>query len=196
MQKKSAKGYTLIEVLAALAIFIVIVAIISATFTQMLKNIDIVKQKEERLTEIQAMLTILQFDLSQTISKTDLQGPNRQPKGSFYTQNSILHFERTGNINPEFILQRSTLQSIEYFIKNEQLIKRFKNDGENSFKEQVLLSGVQAFEWIFWDNNKGQYTNWPPTNDWAYLTPMAVKLNITLNDYGTIEKIIDMGHHE
>lgn len=196
MLKLKAKGYTLIEVLAALAIFVIIVGIISFTFIQILKNIDLVKQKEERLSDIQAMLTVIQFDLSQVIEKADIQKGTNQPKGSFYTLNNLLHFCKTGNINPDDQFKRSSLEEIEYYIENNQLIKKFKNDENNAYKTQLLLDQVQQLKWVFYDAKLGQYTNWPPTQDWAYTTPIAIKLTIVLKDYGEINKTIDMAHHE
>ena len=67
---------------------------------------------------------------------------------------------------------------------------------DNRYKKQILLDNVQNIQWVFYDTNLGQYTNWPPTQDWAYTTPIAIKLTLKLNDFGTIEKTIDMANHE
>lgn len=196
MLNRNHDGYTLIEVLASLAIFVIVVAIISFTFIQILKNVDIVKRKEERISDIQAMLTVLQFDFSQVIAKTIIQKSNKEPKGSFYTQNNLLHFCKSGNINPNYEFKRSSLEEVEYAVEKGQLIKSFKNDQDNRYKKQILLDNVQNIQWVFYDTNLGQYTNWPPTQDWAYTTPIAIKLTLKLNDFGTIEKTIDMANHE
>lgn len=193
----SHKGYTLIEVLAALTIFIIIISIVSYSFIQILKNTDGVKVKEERIIAIQAMVTILQFDLSQVISKVSLSQKNPiQPVGSFYTRAKHLHFYKTGNINPDEEYNRSSLEEVEYYLENNQLIKLSKNDTQSNFKKQVLLENVTGFDWVLYDNQLGQYPNWPPTQDWQYTTPAIIKLTITLADVGKIEKIIDMANHD
>ncbi|MBS0287055.1 MAG: type II secretion system minor pseudopilin GspJ [Proteobacteria bacterium] len=193
--KLSQRGYTLVEVLAALTIFIIIISIISYTFLQILKNTDSVKLKEERIIAIQSMITILEFDLSQVIAKVSQSQNSPQPTGSFYTRANHLHFCKTGNINPDYEYDRSSLEEIEYYLENEQLVKLSKNDKQVTYKKQILLDNITGFEWALYDNRLGQYKNWPPTQDWQYTTPSIIKLTITLKDVGKIEKIIDMANH-
>ncbi len=189
------KGYTLIEVLAALFIFVIVVAIISGSFLQILKSVKFSSSSEERLSDIQVMLSTLQFDFSQVINKVEVKKIN-QIQGSFYTSGNKLHFVKTGDINPDYQMKRSCLEEVEYYLEGNKIIKNLKEDDKPTFKKEVLLDKVQSFKWIFIDQKFGQYPNWPPTQDWQYNTPAAIKLTIELEDIGTIEKIIEMAHHE
>jgi len=187
------KGYTLIEVLVALFIFVILVSMISFSFTRLLKNTEIIKSNEERLIDIQTALVTLQFDLAQTIAKPIVISSN-ELQGSFYTQSNVLHFYKTGNINPEERLARSSIEEIQYKIVNNNLIKITKEDNSTKTINQILLRGVDALEWQFIDKNLAYYSLWPPTRDWQFEIPIAVKFTLTLPDLGPIEQIIELAN--
>ncbi len=190
-------GYTLIEVLATLVIFFIIISIVSVTLVQILNNVDSIKQKEQRLTSIQEMITIFQFDLSQVTAKVTQSDTNKnQLLGTFYTKNNILHFYKSGYINPGYEYNRSSLEEVEYRLDKQQLIRLSKTDNEKSYRTQVILDNVSDFKWVLYDKKLSQYTNWPPTQDWQFLTPTAIKLEVNLKDLGQIVQIVDMASHE
>ncbi len=191
----NAKGYTLIEVLAALFIFVIVIAIISGSFLQILKSVKFSKGNEERLADIQVMISTLQFDFSQVINKVEVK-KNNQLQGSFYTSGNKLHFVKTGDINPDYELKRSCLEEVEYYLEGNKIIKSFKEDNIVSIKKEILLDKVHSLKWVFIDQKLAQYPNWPPTQDWQYHTPAGIKITMELEDIGTIEKVIEMAHHE
>lgn len=187
--RRSQKGYTLVEVLTALFIFVIVMAIVSYSLIQVINNVNILKKTEKRLAQIQMMLSIVTFDLSQIINKETEQ------KASFYTETNKLHFIKTGNINPHYQYNRSSLEEIEYRLENSKMIKASKEVDKNSFKPQILLEEVVSLKWVFIDDKFKEYTLWPPTQDWRFEKPIAIKLIIELSDIGLIEKIVDTGHH-
>jgi general secretion pathway protein J len=196
MQNDRLHGYTLVEVLIALSIFVIIIAIISSSFIQILKNVDSTKHHEERLADIQSMLMILQFDLSQAIAKTEKQKNINAPQGSFYTKNDKLHFCKMGNVNPYYEFNRSTLENVQYSIENGRFIRNFKNTEELNYKSQNLLNDVESVKWIFYDSKLNQYNIWPPIRDFEYKTPSAIKITIMIKNFGQIEKYIAMANNE
>jgi general secretion pathway protein J len=192
---KGYQGYTLIEVLAALFIFIILVSMVSFSFIRMLKNTELIKAKEERLVDVQMALVTLQFDLSQAIDKQMIINKN-DLQGSFYTRNNALHFYKMGNINPEEQFNRSSIEEVEYKIIDGDLIKRIKEDDTSKPINQILLRGVTSMEWRFIDSKFSTYSLWPPTQDWQFKIPSAVNLTLTLKDMGPIEKMIELANHD
>ncbi len=181
----SSQGYTLIEVLIAMFIFVIIMATIGFSLIYILKNIEILKKTENEITEIQLMLTLVNFDLNQVVDK---EAPG---KGSFYTSDNKLHFIKTGAINPANQFNRSNLEEVEYQLENNNFIRAYRMDDDHHYKKQSLLTHVTSLKWIFIDDNNHEYTLWPPTQDWQYNKPKAVKLRIETKALGPIEKIVD-----
>lgn len=182
---KKHSGYTLIEVLITLFIFVIIVSIISYSFIQILKNTEMVKAKEERLVDIQVAINTLSFDLSQVI-----------PKGPFTQHNNKLHFFKIGNMNPYYQFNRSSIEEVSYQLNNNMLYRISKEDNTADTQKQVLLQQVQAFQCVLFDKNLKQYTLWPPTADWSSNTPFAIQITMVLEDVGMIQKMIEMVPHE
>lgn len=186
-------GYTLIEVLAALFIFVILVSMISFSFMRMLKNTEIIKANEDRLVDVQMALVTMQFDLSQVVNKPLIIN-NHDSQGSFYTRNNSLHFYKMGNINPEERFNRSSIEEIEYKIIDGNLVKRSKEDNTSKTTNQILLRNVTSLEWRFIDTRFSNYSLWPPTQDWEFKIPLAIKFTLNLQDLGSIEKMVELAN--
>src|SRR5437762_486428 len=111
------RGYTLAEVLIALFIFVIIISTIGYSLIHIAQSVKSLKVTEQRLTEIQLMLTLVNFDLNQVINK------ERPDQGSFYTRANKLHFIKTGNINPHYQFNRSCLEEVVYHFENSNLVR-------------------------------------------------------------------------
>lgn len=192
---KNNKGYTLIEVLAALFIFIILVSMVSFSFIKMLKNTELIKANEERLVDVQMALVTLQFDLSQAVSKEMIIN-SHDLRGSFYTRDNLLHFYKIGNINPQDQFNRSSIEEVEYSIVDGNLVKRTKEDNDSKVINQIVLRGVTSIEWRFMDKKFSYYSLWPPTQDWQFRIPFAVTFTLNLKDIGPIEKVIELANNE
>ncbi len=188
--RKYQSAFTLVEVLLALFIFVIVVGIITGSMVQVLNNSKIIKDKESHLMDLQTMLSILQFDLMQVV-EAPLFSNNNQARGSFYANSHMLHFYKLGNVNPDYRFNRTSIEEVQYTLENNTLFRMSKNSNEGEFFKQALIGKVNNLTWTFYDDNAKQYTLWPPVQDFAYKTPIAIVARITFEQEGIIELAVE-----
>lgn len=183
------KGYTLVEVLVALFVFAIATAMVGMALVENSQNRDILKQRSNRLLELQRAITLLQDDLIQASPKALLE--RGRPVGSFYATKSSFQFVRRGVINPGWTLPSSTLRKVTYQLNNQTLIRSL-GPLNQEVKGAPVLSGVNRIEWLFYDSNGGKHDIWPPVQNLQYTLPNLVTLTIELEDLGVIEKTVSL----
>lgn len=192
---KKQSGYTFIEVLIALFVFIMVMFIVSVGFIQILKNGTSLRASQDRVNRLQLMLSIISFDLAQAVITFEGNSTARM-RGAFYADQRRLHFIKTGNINPNDQFDYSSLEVIEYLVEGNTLVRLSKNSNETTYKKLLLWQGVSGIRWQFIDSLNRQYDIWPPTQDWAYKNPRVVKIIMQLADFGPIEKVVELASYE
>jgi type II secretion system protein J len=182
-------------VLLALFIFAIVIVIISTSLIQLLNNTNIMRDKQSRLVDIQSMLAMIQFDLSQVINVNE-NANQGQIQGSFYSKDNALHFYKMGNVNPNFSYNRTSLEEVEYRLEQDKLLRFSKDSDETRFYKQVLIDKVTSIQWQFMDAQGRQYALWPPVQDWTFKTPLVIVALVELADQGKLEIVVEASNHE
>ncbi|WP_406665674.1 type II secretion system minor pseudopilin GspJ [Gallaecimonas sp. GXIMD1310] len=188
-----AQGFTLIEVLVAMAIF----AFIGLAAYQVLNQVMTADKRSEsasaRLAQLQQAMLTIERDMLQLTNRTvrfpDGEKQQAVLKGGYQLlggDGDAVIFTRRGWQNPGAILPRSEVQLASYHLKDHQLIKQyyFYPDPEVGREPQtmVLLTKVSAFTVRYFDG-KSWLKSWS-----AGTLPVAISLTVTLKDYGKIER--------
>jgi general secretion pathway protein J len=196
------KGFTLIEVLVALAIFGVLTILAYMSLGQALSNADLLNARMDRLQAIQRTVRYLTNDLTAAAPR-----PIRTELGDSYmpalmvsaTYDFVLAVTHGGWRNPAG-LPRSTQQRSVYLLEDGKLFRVYYNVLDATFSNDAIsteiLDGVLSLEIRLFQDN-GQVTNqWPPlgpeeaTNLSA--RPRAVEIILTLEGDGEIRRIIEV----
>ncbi|MBQ0755377.1 MAG: type II secretion system minor pseudopilin GspJ [Gammaproteobacteria bacterium] len=144
-------GFTLLEVLIAIAIFAGIFLAAQQMFSQAMSQRDQMEEAAGLMEQRQLMLTWLTMDLEQIIAR-----PVRDPLGGVDNIPAVIgnaeffSFTRMGWANPFGIRQRSELQRVDYRVVDNQLVRRYfpvldPNQGTVPV-ETVLLNGVEDLQ--------------------------------------------------
>lgn len=142
-------GFTLLEVLVAIAIFAVLTAAGWQVFDQLLKNRERNGQHAQQLVQLQTAYSQILRDLNQIVPMTGQESNELYPALSL--QNNNLQFNRAGVIDP---LQQGLdqFEFIEYrYDTQQQAILRYKfpyiyrQDLQN-MQADVVLSGVEDLQ--------------------------------------------------
>lgn len=181
-------GYTLIEVLIALFIFAIATYLAGVSIIESQRYEKIIKERTKRLVQVQRAMTLMAQDVVQVVAK--VKDNNGRGVGTFYTQDNRLYFTRMGQINPDYIEEKSSLQDVIFYIEDENIIRETKALEDNDYIRTVLLKKVDSVAWLFYDNQLKEYDIWPPTQDWQFKIPTLIRLKVTLPNYGTIERAI------
>jgi general secretion pathway protein J len=195
-------GFTLIEVLVALAVFGVMSMLAYMALGQTLSNADLLTERMDRLQAIQRTIRYLGNDLMQASPRpVRLElGDSLAPAVHTELGNQFaLEVTHGGWSNPAG-LPRSTLQRSAYRIENDELVRYHWTVLDRTFANEpiatVLLDGVEGlfFRYLQVDGEWSEV--WPPAGAQGAAAirarPRAVEIVLTLADEGVITRLLEV----
>lgn len=190
-QMTKQRGFTLLEIIVALFIFSIVSIIIVSALHNVLTTQAATEKKGARLAELQIALLLLSRDIEQTMNRPVMEA-NGMLQG-FTGSSHTITFTHAGFFNPFGQLQRATLQRTRYEFKNNTFVRitwpaldiaRLVNPDT-----RVLLRNVKELRFEYLDNAKHFQSAWPPSNQAQAILPLAVRVSLTLNDWGEIKQL-------
>jgi len=202
MRRQSSGGFTLVEVLVALAVFGVLSAMAYMALGQTLSNADLLTERMERLQAIQRTMRYLDSDLAQTVPRPvrDILGEGFEPAiRTSLASEFALEVTHGGWSNPAG-LPRGTLQRSAYRIEDGELIRYhwrvLDRTVNNEPIQTVLLDGVESIVFRYMTVDGEPSEQWPPVNvsgpGGFRLRPRAVEIVLTLADEGEIRRLVEV----
>lgn len=187
------KGFTLLEVLIAIAIFSLISLSSFTIFDSVLRGDASAKIRSERQNELQRAFLIIERDITQIARRTiRLNGEApltrliQNANDSYSSEEQAIAFVRHGWTNPGLLLPRSDMQAVAYRLTDDTLQRLHFNFvdavvGEEP-KIRPLISDVTELTFEYYDGKKWQET-------WVTdLLPLAIAIEIDTKDYGKIRR--------
>ncbi|WP_441368294.1 type II secretion system minor pseudopilin GspJ [Acinetobacter lwoffii] len=182
------KGFTLVELMVAIAIFAVLSALSWKVFDYIVKTKDQNVIHEQRLGQLQQTYQQILRDTVQTVPLTANINGDIQP--ALVLQNGRFNFSKTGVTDP---LEEGIPpdERIEYqYRADEQKLYRLKyrnlnQAGQDQPESSVLLSEVEQFQIIVLNPN--ELTQWPDASadlnqlEHKQRLPKGIKINLTVN---------------
>ena len=202
MSRPSHRGFTLIEVLVALAVFGVMSLLAYMTLGQTLSNADLLTERMDRLQAVQRTVRFLSNDLMQAAPR-----PVRLELGD--TLGPAVHTE----LGAEFVLEithggwsntaglpRATLQRSAYRIENDELVRYHWNVLDRTFTNEpvatILLDGVEGLYFRYLQVDGEWSEVWPPLGvqgpGAVRARPRAVEVILMLGDEGEIRRLLEV----
>ncbi|GAA6205203.1 type II secretion system minor pseudopilin GspJ [Thalassotalea sp. SU-HH00458] len=192
-KRQKSRGFTLIEVLLAIAIFAMISLASFSVFDGVIQSERFSNEKMQRLNDIQRAWLVIERDFLQIAARSmriegeaPLENFIHTEQGSFSTSDESIAFVRHGWTNPGLLIPRSDLQSVAYRI-NENVLERLHFNfvdavtGEEP-RVRKLIEQVTGIEIEYYYKNK-----WQNTLIKAQF-PQAIKLIVETEDIGIIER--------
>lgn len=203
MSRVRSQGFTLLEMIIALAIFAMLSLSAYQVLQSVLLNDEITKRRAQRLSEIQRAFNSLERDFSSAIIrtvKTDSDGDDAFVAQPYQLQSDdgTAVFVRNGWINPGSLLPRSELERIAYRLKEGQLQRmsyRYPDPPAGSEPlVSTLLTGVSEFKLRFYLDEQW-VDRWESVQD----LPEGVEITLELDGYGRIQRLFMLtvgGRHQ
>jgi general secretion pathway protein J len=202
MRTRLSKGFTLIEVLVAMAIFGVLTILAYMSLGQTLVSADMLTERMDRLQSIQRTVRFLTNDLAYASPR-----PVRSELGDTYlpavmvsaANDFALAVTHGGWRNPAG-LPRSTQQRSVYLLEEGKLFRIYYTVLDSTYSNNAIsteiLDGVESLEFRLIQDN-GEVTNqWPPLSSQGSnnerLRPRAVEIILTLEGEGEIRRIVEV----
>jgi general secretion pathway protein J len=194
----SPRGFTLLELLVALAIFTVIGAAAYTGLFAVLEARDATRAESERLAAVQYAVDTFVDDLTQATDRSVRSVQPRQ-RAPLYAPGPdiepLLAVTRGGWPNPAG-LPRSTLARVEWLLDDRQLLRqtRARPDAPDQVEpvRRRVLERVDAVDLRFQDAEGEWSPRWPPLNapDSAAMLPRAVEVTLELADWGEVRRLV------
>jgi general secretion pathway protein J len=189
------KGFTLLELLVAMAIFSLISLTSFSLFDTVLNADENSQTTTKRNNELQRAFLIIERDMLQIARRSvRLNGDDPQEKyiltdgESYSSSNKTLAFIRNGWTNPGLLLPRSDVQSVAYQL-NENTLERLHYNfpdavvGEEP-KSRPLITDVEEVNFEYYDGRSWK-KKLPSTDKYI---PLGIAIELELKDYGLIRR--------
>jgi len=198
-----AGGFTLLELLVAMAIFAILGTLALSGYTELQRQSEYAEQRLERLREVQRAMQAIGQDLAQIEPR-----PIREPLGeslipAVLATDSIeygLQFTRAGWSNTAG-LARPTLQRVGYRLDGEGLWRDHWPVLDRTLVTEPtrvkLLGKVRSVRFRFMNAAREWVDRWPVSDGTNLagserLRPAAVEIVLELEDWGEIRRVIEV----
>lgn len=190
-------GFTLIEIVVAIAIFSFIALGANALLLFVTNSNEVSQLRAQKLETLQRAMLIMERDFLQMQQRIPrVQGLDNElvmTGGEFEFESDAygIGFVRGGWRNPELRLKRSHLQNVAYRLQENRLERLHTNYVDSVIgtepKVRVLLEGVTDFK-VEVLKELTQQMNWTDSIENTEL-PVAVSVTITTEAFGEIKRI-------
>jgi general secretion pathway protein J len=197
-------GFTLVELLVALAIFAILSVLAYGGYNNSVKQNEIARASMQRLESLQTTMRLLTQDFEQISPRPvrDVLGDGRLPAlMADKRDQTLFSLTRAGWTNPAG-LPRGTLQRVSYVLDPDgKLIRQYVNVLDatlaNEPVKRELIDRVKSVTVRYRDSQKQWQDQWPPLNappvTVARSRPVAVEIRLELEDFGEITRLIEVG---
>jgi len=193
-------GFTLLEVLVAMAIFSIVAYMAYGGFAAVLKQQQIVEQTSSRLRAIQFTMRQIDNDFRQLQPR-----PVREELGEGWKNALVadvrelqaVELTRAGWPNP-LGRARPALQRVAYRLEDGILIRSYWPVLDRLLEEEPveteLLEGVREFTLRFLDEDGEWQEQWPSAGipGDPRLLPRAVEIVLELEDWGEVTRLLEV----
>ncbi|MEZ9057374.1 type II secretion system minor pseudopilin GspJ [Vibrio pelagius] len=193
--RSKTQGFTLIEVLVSIAIFATLSVAAYQVVNQIQRSNDVSIERSARLNALQRSLVILDNDFRQMAQRQFRTNGEEASSKLILMQEYLLDsdsigvmFTRLGWHNPQQQFPRGEVTKVGYRIKEETLERVWWRYPDTPTGQEgvvtPLLEGIEAFSLEFY-NGSSWLEEWQTDR----ALPQAVRLKLTLKDYGEIERV-------
>lgn len=191
---KKTTGFTLLELLIAIAIFAVMASIAYTGLNTVFMIREQTQQQNEQLTKLQMAFIFLGRDLEQYVAR-----PIRDQYGdrqfAFQADTQQFTLTRAGWRNPAQ-RPRSSLQRVQYYVEDQTLWRVYwmvLDRAQDSLPQRMpLITQVTALQLRFLDQNQKWQPTWPtdlfqPQTEYQH--PQAVEVVLQTERWGPIRRL-------
>jgi len=179
---RRARGFTLIEMMVAVAIFAVLAVLAYAGLDAVLRQRSELDQHYQHLHVLQRAYEVMQRDFSQAAPRgvrDELGGPLPALRGD--PSGQVVALTRAGYPNPAGA-RRSQLLRVRYVLRDHQLLRLqfpvLDRAPVGLPEPVVLLRGVRSLHLRYLDASGNWQLSWPPAGATATTLPRAVEVTV------------------
>ncbi len=186
-------GFTLLEVLIALAIFALLATMTAQALRQSFINQAHLKQQAEQMRDMQLVLARLTRDLVQATNRP-IRGESLRLFPAFIGQPGYIEFTRGGTSSNPLMDKQHHLSRVGYRCKGGQLIRRtflqLDPISRDQFEEETLLSHLKKCRFVFLNKTLQDLPAWRGGS--TEPLPKAVQVTLTTKEWGELMSLFNI----
>ena len=191
-------GFTLLEILIAMAIFTLIGLASTGLLMAAIDSNDLSATRLDKLQQLQRAMLTIERDIQQAVERpVRINGEVNEI--TFYGEDEEdvgVALVRNGWSNPQMRLPRSTLQLVSYRLQDQQLQRLSTNYVDNVSgtepKVRILLDNIERFDVEFLEGIAGNGDlDWAETYKGTVL-PKAVSVTLVSVEFGEITRVFTL----
>ncbi|MDD1783586.1 type II secretion system minor pseudopilin GspJ [Enterovibrio sp. ZSDZ35] len=195
LRTKQTKGFTLIEVLLALAIFGMIAIGVQQVFSGVVKSNEQTQEASESLKTLQRALIIMDSDFRQMLARQYRNGgEDAEEKLLEFSENLLdseslgIRFVRGGWINPQQLFPRGEVVKVGYRIQDDTLERiRWMYPDDSSANEPAVMPIMDGVTDLSVEVLGEE--SWVKSWDTPLTMPKAIRLKLETERYGELTRI-------
>ena len=198
------RGFTLLELLVAMAIVAVIGVMALTGLSEVISQQSLARERTERWDEVQFAMRLIAQDLSQIHPR-----PAREDVGQTYepavkadaNAPYALELSRAGWVNPGNRLHRGTVLRVAYEWEDDKLVRLYWPVTDRTLStppiRTELLGGVEDVQIRFLDRGGQWHLDWPPLTtagaERLVARPRAIEFALDLQGFGRVWRLVETG---
>lgn len=200
MSQAKQQGFTLLEMMLAIALFSLLSMAGYQLLQAVLRNSELTQQHATRLAEIQRAFTLMESDISQARirpvtplpSSSGSQPSASPPSGGDFQpsrvgKNDSLTLVHDHWRNPAAYLPRSNLERVSWRFqqgKLERLSHHQPDSHQTQPKVSLTLSNIDAFRLRFWSQGR-----WQARWNHSQILPEGIEVTLETSDFGQLQRV-------
>ncbi|WP_067704222.1 type II secretion system minor pseudopilin GspJ [Erwinia sp. ErVv1] len=188
---KRQAGFTLLEMIVALALTATISVVALQLFQGVLHSSELLREKSTRLMQQQFAFSVMENDFSHALlSVAGSEDKGFTPNNDLPTpaSGSAVQFLRGNWLNPGGMLQRTQIEVVSYRLRQGELQKVSAvwpaDISGRKPKVTSLLTGVEAFTLRYYSGNQ-----WVEDLNMLSMLPKAVEITLVLTESGKFSRV-------
>lgn len=188
-----ANGFTLLEILIALAIFALLATLTSTALYRTINVRDHLIKQTNQLSHLEHAFSLFDQDIRHIIPRPLYMAPP-SPGLTFVGEQHVFTLTRGGILNPDALEKRSTLQHVTYLCLKGNLIRRRFTQLDfpqaDDIQDRVLLHDLVICRFAYYAPDHTVHTAWPM--DAKTPLPAAIQLSLQLKTKGKISLLFKL----
>lgn len=192
-RRAQSRGFTLLEMLLAVALFALTMALAYGGLSALLRASEQLHDSAGRLGRLQFALTLFERDLD-AVAERGVRDAYGSTLAAVQGTAQRLEFTRHGHAN-RLALPRAELERVAWLRRGDGLYRLRWNVLDRAPgsepSEDRLLDGVGDMRIAYLDAQGREFRQWPPPRESAVL-PRALRVEWELEGFGTIRRVLEL----
>lgn len=186
------RGFTLLEILIALFIFSILALILSGALHRVIGIHAATEKSAERLRDLQMTFLLLSRDIEQSVNRPVLDAQGREDRAFVGSPQQFI-LTHVGLANPTGSMVRSNMQRVNYFWSDNTLWRAVWSELDQAPSSKPhkrrLMENISSASFQYLDKEGRFKNNWPPAGKNDQPLPRAVKISLTISEWGSISQL-------